>query len=124
MRIARMSCSFKLFLFWVSLALCLQTAAAVQVTAQERRGHRRGGEAKADEDTKKEVEKKETEETKEKKEDRYLLLRDGDVYPVVGPVQRETDILTRNGVILCLGRDLEAPEGCEMLDVAGMRVYP
>jgi len=58
------------------------------------------------------------------KEDRYLLLTGGDVHTVTGPVLRNTAVLVKNNVIAGLGRDLEIPEGAEILDVAGMRVYP
>jgi imidazolonepropionase-like amidohydrolase len=37
---------------------------------------------------------------------------------------RGSDILVKNGVIDRIGRDLPLPEGCEVLVVSGMRIYP
>jgi len=60
----------------------------------------------------------------EKKPDQYLALLHGDVYTVSGPVIRSADVLVKNGIIFRIGRDLDLPEGCETLEVKGMRVYP
>jgi len=59
-----------------------------------------------------------------KEDDVYLALTGGDVFTVTGPVLRDTTILVKNGKIADMGRDLEIPEGAEVMDVAGLRVYP
>jgi hypothetical protein len=71
-----------------------------------------------------EEEKKDEEEDGKKEDDVYLALIGGDVYTVTGPVLRDTTVLVKNGKIADLGRDLELPEGTEVMDVSGLRVYP
>jgi hypothetical protein len=88
----------------IPLALCLLAALALAASGEE----------------KKAAGKKE----EKKKEDRYFALLDGDVYTVTGPVLEETDVLTKNGTIFRIGKDLHIPEEAEILEVKGMRVYP
>jgi imidazolonepropionase-like amidohydrolase len=52
------------------------------------------------------------------------LLRGGDLYTVSHGVLGETDLLIEGGKIAAIGRDLEAPAGCDIVDVRGRRVYP
>ncbi|MDX1583131.1 MAG: amidohydrolase family protein [Thermoanaerobaculia bacterium] len=53
-----------------------------------------------------------------------VLLRGGDLYTVSDGVRPSTDLLFSNGKIEAIGRNLTAPEGTEIIDVEGMRVYP
>lgn len=53
-----------------------------------------------------------------------VLLRGGDLYTVSHGVLPATDLLFENGRIAKIGRELAAPEGAEIVDVRGKRVYP
>jgi imidazolonepropionase-like amidohydrolase len=57
-------------------------------------------------------------------QERPVLLRGGDLYTVSHGVLPATDLLFDNGTIVGIGRNLVAPEGSEVIDVAGHRVYP
>lgn len=57
-------------------------------------------------------------------DDDWLHIHNVDVYPVVGPVIRDGEILVKNGRIEAVGQDLEVPEGAEVLDGDGHRAYP
>ncbi len=72
----------------------------------------------------KDGEKPEKPEKPEKKEESWLALTGGDIYTVTGPVLRKATVLVKDGKIAALGRELNIPEGTEILDVTGMRVYP
>ncbi|MEZ6197366.1 MAG: amidohydrolase family protein [Planctomycetota bacterium] len=61
---------------------------------------------------------------KDEKKDRWLHVHNVDVYPVVGPVIRDGEILIKNGVIEAVGQELEVPEAAETLDGQGFRAYP
>jgi len=73
-------------------------------------------------DTKPVDEKKE--DKKEEKKDTHFYLKGGDLYTVTGPVLKNTDLLIKNGKIMRIGSANELPDGCEVLDVTGYRVYP
>jgi len=53
-----------------------------------------------------------------------VLLQGGDLYTVSGGVLEATDLLFEDGVIQAIGKALEVPEGAEVVDVSGHRVYP
>ncbi len=53
-----------------------------------------------------------------------ILLQGGDLYTVSDGVLAATDLLFADGEIVAIGHDLELPEGTEVIDVAGQRVYP
>lgn len=53
-----------------------------------------------------------------------VLLRGGDLHTVADGVLPATDILFEDGKITAIGAGLEAPEGAEIVDVSGRRVYP
>ncbi len=57
-------------------------------------------------------------------EERWFAIVGGDVYTGLGGALRGATLLARNGRILEIGRDLLLPEGTEVLDATGMRVYP
>jgi imidazolonepropionase-like amidohydrolase len=57
-------------------------------------------------------------------EERWYAIVGGDVHTGLGGVLRGATILARNGRIREIGRDLVLPEGTEVLDASGMRVYP
>ena len=59
-----------------------------------------------------------------KPQERPVLLRGGDLYTVSQGVLPATDLLFDRGTIRKIGKGLAAPEGAEVLDVAGKRVYP
>ncbi len=56
--------------------------------------------------------------------DRWILLQGGDVYTGTGALLRDADVLCKNGKITEVGYDLLAPEGAELLEISGYRVYP
>lgn len=53
-----------------------------------------------------------------------VLLRGGDLYTISGGVLPATDLLFENGKITAIGPGLAAPDGAEIVDVSGQRVYP
>ena len=53
-----------------------------------------------------------------------VLLQNATVIPVAGPIQRDTDILVRNGKIRTIGKDLNAPERVTRIDLAGYWAMP
>jgi hypothetical protein len=55
---------------------------------------------------------------------RWLVVRGGTFHTGTGAVLRDAALLARDGKIVGLGRDVVAPEDAEVLDVAGMHVYP
>jgi len=59
-----------------------------------------------------------------KAQHRPVLLRGGDLYTVSGGILPATDLLFERGGITRIGTDLVAPEGAEIIDVSGSRVYP
>ncbi len=70
-------------------------------------------------------EKKEQEEPQTEEEtDEWFALQGGDIYTGTGAVLRGATVLSKNGTIDEIGYDLFIPEGAEVLDVSGYRVYP
>lgn len=69
-------------------------------------------------------EEKKDEKKKEEKEDRWLHVKNIDVYPVTSAPMRDAEILSRNGKIVAIGRDLDCPEEAKVLDGLGYRAYP
>ncbi|RMG43670.1 MAG: amidohydrolase [Acidobacteria bacterium] len=57
-------------------------------------------------------------------QDHPILLRGGDLHTVSHGVLEHTDLLFDRGRIVAIGRGLEAPEGAEVIDIAGRQVYP
>ena len=57
-------------------------------------------------------------------QDHPVLLKGGDLYTVSGGVLPATDLLFANGKITAIGENLAPPEGAEVIDVTGQRVYP
>lgn len=55
---------------------------------------------------------------------RPVLLQGGDLYTVSQGVLVGTDLLFENGKITKIGKDLAAPDGAEIVDLHGKRVYP
>jgi imidazolonepropionase-like amidohydrolase len=53
-----------------------------------------------------------------------VLLRGATVLPASGEALPRTDILVREGKIAKIGKDLEAPEGVQVLDLTGLFVMP
>jgi imidazolonepropionase-like amidohydrolase len=53
-----------------------------------------------------------------------FLLRGGVIHTITGPVLEQGSILIRNGKIVGVGRNLSAPEGAVVIDLAGRHVYP
>ncbi len=70
----------------------------------------------------KEEEKKETDDDEPK--ENWFAVTGGDVYTVTGPVLRNATVLAKDGIIVDLGRDVDIPDGAEILDATGLRVYP
>lgn len=53
-----------------------------------------------------------------------LLLRGGLVHDAVNETPYTADILCKDGKIAAIGENLDAPEGCEIVDVSALNVYP
>lgn len=53
-----------------------------------------------------------------------VLIRGGNLFTVSGAPQPQTDILFENGVITSIGKNLTAPANAEIIEAAGMNVYP
>lgn len=70
--------------------------------------------------TKKDEKKKK----KDKKPDRFFAVHAGQVFTVSGGVLRDVTILSKNGKIVEIGRDLDLPKKTEVLDAKRYRVYP
>ena len=66
---------------------------------------------------------KKKEKKKDKKPDRFFAVHAGQVYTVSGGVLRDVTILSKNGKIVAIGRDLDLPKKTEVLDAKAYRVY-
>jgi imidazolonepropionase-like amidohydrolase len=53
-----------------------------------------------------------------------FLLRNVDVYPVVGPTLKAASILVQDGKIAGIGPKIAAPKGVRIVDGQGLRAYP
>lgn len=53
-----------------------------------------------------------------------VLIRGGRVHDAVHPEPQSVDILLKDGKIAAMGADLDAPEGCEVVDASGLDVFP
>ena len=72
-----------------------------------------------------EAEAKPAEEAEEEaEEDRWFAVRGGEVHTVTQGVLRGATVLAKNGRIHRIGYDVEVPEGADVIDATGMRVYP
>jgi len=60
----------------------------------------------------------------EEPEDEWFAVVGGDVYTGTGEVLRGATVLSKNGVIEEIGYELWIPEDAEVLQAAGLRVYP
>lgn len=60
----------------------------------------------------------------EKEKERFLAVINGRVHTVTGPVLDGATVLSRNGVITAIGRDVKLPQECQVIDARGMNVYP
>ena len=61
---------------------------------------------------------------KEEEEDKFLALVGGEIHTGLGGVLRNATLLSKNGKIEAFGYDVDVPEGAEVVDVNGMRIYP
>ncbi len=112
----------KIFFKTMNLVLMAALLLACPAYGQDEKKNRKGDAAAPAESEKKDEEKKS--DKPEEPKDKYLVLKGGDVYTVTGPVLRNTTILVKNGVIEDLSREVEIPEGAEVLDATGYKVYP
>ena len=53
-----------------------------------------------------------------------VLIRGGRVHDAVHPEPQAVDILLQDGKIAAMGANLDAPEGCEVVDASGLDVFP
>ena len=53
-----------------------------------------------------------------------VVIRSALVYDAVSREPRQVDLLLENGKIAAIGTGLALPDGCEVVDAAGLRVYP
>ena len=56
--------------------------------------------------------------------DTGIMLRGGTVHTVSGGVIENGSVLMHNGKIVGVGKNLTAPEGYQVIDIAGRQVYP
>ena len=54
----------------------------------------------------------------------HLLIRGGLVHDAVHETPYIADILCADGKIAAIGEGIAAPEGCEIVEAAGLNVYP
>ncbi len=64
------------------------------------------------------------EEKKEEPKDRYFAVTGATVYTATGGVLHGPTVLCKNGKIVAIGHDLTIPDGAEVLDAKGHRLYP
>ena len=76
------------------------------------------------EESKEDEDENENEEEGEDEEDEWFACVGGDVFPGTGGVLRGATVLSKNGKIEEIGHGIQVPEGAEVLDVTGLRVYP
>lgn len=77
------------------------------------------GEDKADEEAEEEAEEEEV------NKDRYLaIVNASEIHTVTGPIVRNGTILTKNGRITAIGRNVKLPDDVEIIDATGRHVYP
>lgn len=60
----------------------------------------------------------------EEEDDKFLALVGGEIHTGLGGVLRNATLLSKNGKIEAFGYDVDVPEGAEVVDVNGMRIYP
>ena len=53
-----------------------------------------------------------------------VLIRGGRVHDAVHPDPQNIDLLLQDGKIAAMGADLDAPEGCQVVDASGLDVFP
>jgi len=53
-----------------------------------------------------------------------LVIRNGRLFPVTGPVMEKGTVIIRGGRIAALGRDIDIPAGARVIDAAGGSVLP
>ena len=108
----------------ILIALC--AGGASRAWAEDPSDPPASGEEKPEDKDKdgKDKEGKDEDEAGEKKPDRFFAVHAGQVYTVSGGVLRDVTILSKNGQITAIGRDLVLPEQCEVLDAKAYRVYP
>ena len=53
-----------------------------------------------------------------------LCIKNGLIHDAVNAEPYQGDILAENGKIVKIGKDLDCPEGCEVIDAEGLNVYP
>jgi imidazolonepropionase-like amidohydrolase len=61
---------------------------------------------------------------KEKEEERWFAVTNGDLYTGTGEHLRGATLLARNGKIKAIGYDIDLPPDTKVLDAKGLRVYP
>lgn len=65
-----------------------------------------------------------TTQTAEQEQERFLAVINGRVHTVTGPVLERGTVLCKGGAIAAIGTDVHLPQECEIIDAAGMYVYP
>lgn len=108
-----------------SSALPLQDEAGPETGAVQdppRRGRRGGQQPPEAQAPPPAAEEKKTEAKKD--DDKYLAITGGRVHTMAGPVLEGVTILAKNGSIIAIGPNVKVPEGAEVIDAAGHRVYP
>jgi len=106
------------------LAIGTVTPGAVGQDEEQPRPRRRMGRPEVEDSQPRPKPEEAKEKKKEKKDDVFLAIRGGDVYTVTSGVLEGATILVKNGKIHEIGRDVRVPEKAEVIEAAGMRIYP
>jgi imidazolonepropionase-like amidohydrolase len=59
-----------------------------------------------------------------KEPDRFLAVSGATVHTITGPTLSGVTVLSKNGKVHAIGRDLAIPEGAERIDAVGLHLYP
>lgn len=85
---------------------------------------------KPEADAKKDAEKKDKDDDENASKDKHLAIINGIVYPMtgrgsgIGPVLDGATVLATNGKIAAVGYNIQIPDGAQIIDASGQRVYP
>lgn len=60
----------------------------------------------------------------DEEKDRWLAVVNARVHTVTGPVLFNAAVLSKNGKIVAIGKDVQLPQECEVIDARGWYLYP
>lgn len=109
-----------------ALALMMLASLGVADAEGQRRGKRQRPSSRpaSTQSTQAASEPTSTTQAAEKEKDRHFAVINGVIHTVTGPVLDGATVLCKNGKILEIGRGVRLPPETEVVDAAGMHVYP